>query len=151
MCELLLIGVSLFISIPRAMCELMQIWRETFHSSQFRAHSMSPELGWMKCLTSNLHMSTLEWSLLCTSLGSRFWLSNETRIWLEESSIKETFFNWRFLQSNCVFRLKVKILILGMCIKGIIQVWTLVLAYSATKNRDLQYDVFQLSDHVYLL
>ena len=46
---------------------------------------------------------------------------------------------------------EVKILILGMCIKGIIQVWTLVLAYSATTNRDLQYDVFQLSYHVYLL
>ena len=26
------------LSNPRAMCELLQIWRETFHSSQFRAH-----------------------------------------------------------------------------------------------------------------
>ena len=50
---------------------------------------------------------------------------------------------------------KVKILILVMCIKGIIQLWILVLAYSATltsvSNRDLRYDVFNLPYDVYFL
>ena len=42
-----------------------------------------------------------------------------------------------------------------MCIKGIIQLWILVLAYSATltseSNRDLRYDVFDLPYDVYFL
>ena len=48
---------------------------------------------------------------------------------------------------------EVKISILVMCIKGIIQLWMLILAYSATRasesNRDLRYDVFDLPYDVY--
>ena len=51
--------------------------------------------------------------------------------------------------------LKVNISILAMCIKGIIQLWILVLAYSATltseSNRVLRYDVFDLPYDVYFL
>ena len=51
--------------------------------------------------------------------------------------------------------LKVNISILAMCIKEIIQLWILVLAYSATltseSNRDLRYDVFDLPYNVYFL
>ena len=55
---------------------------------------------------------------------------------------------WRVL-------LKGKISILAMCIKGIIQLWVLVLPYSATltsqSKRDLRYDVFDLPYDVYFL
>ena len=48
-----------------------------------------------------------------------------------------------------------QILILVMCIKGIIQLWILILAYSATltsvSNFDLRYDVFDLPYDVYFL
>ena len=41
-----------------------------------------------------IRVSTLEWSLLYTSLGSRFWLQTKHAIWLEESSIKENNEPW---------------------------------------------------------